>query len=224
MAVAIRTKQEIERIRAAGKIVAQVLDRLRQVVTVGITTGQLDQISTEIIAQAGGVPLFKGVTNAQAKFEFPASICASVNEQVVHGLPGPRRLIEGDIISIDCGVKLNGYCGDSATTIAVGNVAPETRMLLDVTQEVLEIALKEAKTGVYWSHIAQRMQDHAESRGYGIVRDYVGHGIGRKNYTRIPGSPIMSIRNCSITTCSSERVWSWPSNPCSIWVPTKPGS
>jgi len=180
MAVAIRTKQEIERIRAAGKIVAQVLDRLKQVVTVGVTTGKLDEISTEIITRAGGIPLFKGVTNAQAKFEFPASICASVNEQVVHGLPGPRRLIDGDIISIDCGVKLNGYCGDSATTIGVGSVAPETKTLLDVTQEVLEIALKEAKSGVYWSHVAQQMQDHAEARGYGIVREYVGHGIGKK--------------------------------------------
>ena len=180
MAVAIRTKQEIERIRAAGRIVAQVLDRLRQVAAVGVTTGHLDRISTEIITQAGGVPLFKGVTNAQAKFDFPASICASINEQVVHGVPGPRKLIDGDIISIDCGVKLNGYCGDSATTIGVGNVAPETRALLDVTQEVLGIALKEAKNGVYWSHVAQRMQEHAESMGYGIVRDYVGHGIGRK--------------------------------------------
>lgn len=180
MAVALRSKNEIDLIRAAGRIVASVLSRMSEAAVAGISTGELARISDEMIEEAGGIPLFKGVKNPQAKFDFPASICASVNEEVVHGLPGKRKLIRGDIISVDCGVKLNGYCGDSATTIMVGEVPEETQKLLQVTEEVLNIAIDNAKAGRKWSEVAQLMQGHAEKAGFGVVREYVGHGIGRK--------------------------------------------
>jgi len=180
MAVAIRSKNEIELIRAAGKIVARILKQLQEDVTVGMTTGQLARISDEIISQAGAVALFKGVPNPQAGEDFPASICTSINEQVVHGIPGERKLCSGDVVSIDCGVKLNGYCGDSAVTVMVGQVALEVRKLVQVTRETLEIAVNEARPGRYWSEVARMMQEHAEGAGFSVVREYVGHGIGRK--------------------------------------------
>lgn len=180
MAVAIRSKREIERIRNAGQIVARVLDQIGREATAGMTTMDLACISDRIIAEAGGKALFKGVPNPQADFDFPSSICASVNDEVVHGIPGDRELIDGDIISVDCGVKINSYCGDSAVTLMIGSVDPKIKELLKVTQEVLAIAINQAKPGVYWSEIARQMQDYAEDRGYGVVKDYVGHGIGRQ--------------------------------------------
>lgn len=180
MAVALRSENEIELIRAAGKVVARVLACMKDEAVEGVSTGELARLSDEIIEEAGGRPLFKGVKNPQANFDFPASICASVNEEVVHGLPGERELADGDIISIDCGVKLDGYCGDSATTIVVGDVPKSTKKLLQVTEEVLNIAIENAKAGGKWSDVARLMQSHAEKAGFGVVREYVGHGIGRK--------------------------------------------
>jgi len=180
MAIAIRSQGEIELIQAAGKIVGQVLRRLSKEAVEGVSTERLAEISDEVIAGAGGRALFKGVKNPQGKKDFPASICASINEQVVHGIPGERKLCSGDIISIDCGVKLQGYCGDAAVTIMVGQVEPETAKLVQVTKEVLDIAVSESRPGRLWSEIAGMMQDHAEGAGFGVVRDYVGHGIGRK--------------------------------------------
>lgn len=180
MAVAIRSKREIERIHEAGQVVACVLSRLEKEAVAGMTTMDLAKISDAIIEEAGGKALFKGVKNPQAKFDFPSSICASVNEEVVHGIPGNRKLIDGDVISVDCGVKLNGYCGDSAITLKIGTVDAEVQRLLQVTDEVLDIAVAKIRPGVYWSEIAQQMQDHAENAGYGVVKDYVGHGIGRQ--------------------------------------------
>ena len=166
--------------RQAGAIVASVLHAIRQAANVGVTTAELDAISDEIITQSGGTALFRGVKNPQAKFDFPASICASVNEEVVHGIPGDRKLQDGDVISVDCGVKLNGYCGDSATTIMIGDVAESVKRLLQVTEETLQIAIDNAQAGRKWSEVARLMQDHAESAGFGVVREYVGHGIGRR--------------------------------------------
>ncbi|MBN2376101.1 MAG: type I methionyl aminopeptidase [Sedimentisphaerales bacterium] len=180
MAVAIRTNKEIELIRAAGSVVGRILKKLREFADVGVTTAQLAEISDQMIADAGGIPLFKGVKNPAANFDFPASICTSINEQVVHGIPDSRKLENGDIISIDCGVKLKGYCGDAAITVTIGQVEPEILRLVDVTRQVLGIAVENAQPGMYWSQVARLMQDHAEKAGYGVVRDYVGHGIGRK--------------------------------------------
>ncbi len=180
MAIAIRSKKEIELIRKAGRVVGNTLQRLQQEVRPGISTAELAAISDDMIAQAGGLALFKGVPNPQARFDFPASICASINEEVVHGIPDSRSLEAGDIISVDCGVKLNGYCGDAAVTIRVGPVSAEVEKLITITREVLEIAVREARPGRFWSEIAREMQDHAENAGFGVVREYVGHGIGRK--------------------------------------------
>jgi len=180
MAVAIRTEREIELIRAAGRIVAQVLQRLTEEAVAGVTTAQLAQVSDQMIADAGAIALFKGVKKPRAKFDFPASICCSINEEVVHGIPGTRQLAPNDIISIDCGVKLKGYCGDAATTIIVGDVPPRVRQLVQVTRQMLELALTESRPGRYWSEIAALMQDHAEKAGFAVVKDYVGHGIGRQ--------------------------------------------
>jgi methionyl aminopeptidase len=180
MAVAIRSQKEMELIRAAGTVVARILRRLAHEAVVGATTAQLAQTCDAMIAAAGGTPLFKGVQNPQARFAFPASICASINEQVVHGIPNGRPLQSGDILSIDCGVKLKGYCGDAAITVMVGEVTPETQRLVRVTREMLDLAVAHARPGRYWSEVAGRMQQHAEAAGFGVVREYVGHGIGRQ--------------------------------------------
>jgi len=179
MAVAIRTNREIELIRAAGSVVGRILQKLREVAKAGVSTAELAQVSDGMIAEAGGIALFKGVSMPSARFDYPASICASVNEEVVHGIPGERRLGDGDIISIDCGVKLGGYCGDAATTIMVGECSGQVQQLVRVTEEVLDIAVEQIRPGRYWSEIAARMQKHAEGAGLGVVREYVGHGIGR---------------------------------------------
>ncbi len=180
MAVAIRTEREIDRIRDAGAIVGQVLKQLNKVADDGITTAQLAQIADDIIAENQALALFKGVKNPAARFDFPSSICASINEQVVHGIPGSRKLLNGDIVSIDCGVKLKGYCGDAAITVMIGQPPVEVQNLVRVTKEVLDIAVEQSQPGKLWSEIARKMQHHAEQAGYGVVRDYVGHGIGRQ--------------------------------------------
>ena len=177
--VILKSSREIELIRQAGRVVFRVLERLGEVAGPGVTTEELDQVAAETIRAAGGEALFKGVRAGQAKFPFPAVICASINEEVVHGIPGARRLKEGDIISIDCGVRLQGYCGDAATTIAIGEVSEESRRLLEVTEEALGIAVEQVGPGRRWSEIAGRMQRKVESAGFSVVRKFVGHGIGR---------------------------------------------
>ncbi len=167
-------------IRAAGRIVALVLKQLQKEAVPGVTTAQLAQISDDIIAEHGAIALFKGVPNPMGKMDFPASICASINEEVVHGIPSDRQLIEGDIISIDCGTRLKGYCGDSARTFTVGHVDDEKQRLLDITDGMLAIAVRQSAPGILWSEVAAAMQKHAEDAGFGVVREYVGHGIGRK--------------------------------------------
>ena len=180
MAVAIRSERELELLRNAGRIVGRILQRLQREAQLGVTTGELARISDEMITQAGAVALFKGVSNPQAKVVFPASICTSINQQVVHGIPGDRQLRSGDLLSVDCGVKLRGYCGDAAVTIAVGQVDAESQRLLDVTRDVLALATAEIKPGRYWSEVAAKMQKYVEDAGFSVVREYVGHGIGRR--------------------------------------------
>lgn len=180
MAVTIRSEKEIELIRAAGTVVARVLKKLIEEALPGVTTARLAEISDQLIEESGGIPLFKGVKNPAAKFDFPASICTSINEQVVHGIPGETELRSGDLISIDCGVKLRGYCGDAATTAIVGKAQRQVEKLVSVTREVLDIAIEQSRPGRAWSEVAALMQGHAETAGFGVVREYVGHGIGRK--------------------------------------------
>ena len=189
MAITLRSRREIELMRSAGAVVADVLSKLKEIAEPGVSTGQLDSIASQLATEAGAEALFNGVRNPYALTPFPGVICASVNEQIVHGIPSKSVVLaEGDILSIDFGVRLDGYCGDSAVTLAVGKVSEGKRKLVDVTKHVLEMAIAKAAPGVKWSRIAAEMQNYAESAGFSIVKDFVGHGIGRKMHEepRVP--------------------------------------
>jgi methionyl aminopeptidase len=167
--------------RQAGAVVAGVLSKLQKIAKPGMTTAYLDGIALRMTAEAGAEALFKGVRSPQARMPFPGAICASINEQVVHGIPSESAVLrEGDILSIDFGVRLNGYCGDAAVTVPMGEISEENRRLTDTTQEVLKIAIDRMRPGVRWSEVAGKMQRYAESAGFSVVRDFVGHGIGTK--------------------------------------------
>ena len=167
--------------RRAGAVVADVLSKLQKIAKPGVTTAQLDQIALQMTVEAGAEPLFKGVRSPQARMPFSGVICASVNEQVVHGIPSDATVLrEGDILSIDFGVRLNGYCGDAAVTVPIGRISEENRRLVETTKEVLRIALAGSRPGVKWSRVAGQMQRYAESAGFSVVRDFVGHGIGTR--------------------------------------------
>ncbi|HHB1656225.1 type I methionyl aminopeptidase [Bacillus thuringiensis] len=168
-----KTPREIEIMREAGRIVALTHQELKQHITPGITTKELDQIAEKTIQKYGATPSFKGYNG------FPGSICASVNEELVHGIPGKCKLKEGDIISIDIGAKYNGYHGDSAWTYPVGNISESVQKLLDVTEKSLYLGLEQVKPGERLSNISHAVQTHAEENGFSIVREYVGHGIGQ---------------------------------------------
>lgn len=155
-------------------MVAGVFTELAGVIKPGVTTAELDRIAEEYILSKGAKPAFKGL------YGFPATICASVNEQVVHGIPGLRKLENGDIISIDVGAEINGYFGDSAQTFAVGNITPELQDLLDVTRASLADGINMARSGNRLSDISHAVQQYVEKNGFSVVRDYVGHGIGTK--------------------------------------------
>lgn len=180
MGIIIKSRREIELMRQAGRLVCRVLDRMSELVAPGMTTGELNDAAEVIIAKSGATALFKGVETAESRFAFPAALCTSVNEEVVHGVPGERRLEEGDIVSIDCGVKLNGYCGDSARTFAVGDVSDDTQHLLDVTRKSLELALSAMKPERRWSEVAAQIQSYVEGERFSVVRKFVGHGIGQE--------------------------------------------
>lgn len=160
--------------RASGKLAGQVLSHLRTLVEPGIPTIEIDKIAEKMIRDAGAIPTFKGYNG------FPYSICASVNEQVVHGFPSGYKLKEGDIFSIDCGVTLEGFVGDTATTVPVGKVDDHRLRLIKITEECLEFAIEQCHPGKHLGDIGWAVQQHAEANGYSVVRDYVGHGIGRR--------------------------------------------
>jgi methionyl aminopeptidase len=169
-----KSKRELEKMRAAGRLVGQVREHLRALVKPGITTMELDREAEKMIRDAGALPTFKGYNG------FPYSICASVNEQIVHGFPSQYVLKEGDIFSVDCGVTLEGFVGDTATTVPVGNVDEEKQRLMRVTEECLDRAIQQCHAGNHLGDIGWAVQQHAEANGYSVVRDYVGHGIGRR--------------------------------------------
>jgi methionyl aminopeptidase len=157
----------------AGRLVAEAIFALRQSVKPGVTTGQLDKVAEKVIRAGGGLPAFKGYHG------FPASICTSVNSEVVHGIPGLRVLNEGDIVSIDIGTIVDGFYGDAAVTIAVGTITEAAQRLLTVTEESLMAGIAQARPGSRLTDISHAVQSHVESHGFSVVRDYVGHGIGR---------------------------------------------
>ena len=178
--IILKSARERELMRAAGAVVHQVLHRMRELAKPGVTTGELNSEAEAMIADAGGTALFKGVTHPQARGPFPGALCTSVNEELVHGVPGDRELLDGDIVSVDCGVLLAGYCGDSATTIPIGTVSAEVNRLLEVTDAALSWAVAEMRPGRMWSEVARGMQRLVEDANFSVVRDFVGHGIGRE--------------------------------------------
>jgi methionyl aminopeptidase len=181
MAITLRSRREIELIRRAGAVVAEVLLKLKEIAQPGISTEKLNTEALQVTQEAGASALFQGVKSPVARVPFPGAICASINEQIVHGIPSKDVVLkEGDILSIDYGAKLNGYCADAAVTIAIEPISDEKRHLMNVTREMLDIAITEAAPSVKWSSIARKMQNCSQSAGFSVVTDFVGHGIGRK--------------------------------------------
>ena len=170
--IVCKSPAEIEKMRAANQLVARVLEDLAAMVAPGVATADLDAAAEAKVRAAGAEPAFKGYRG------YPATLCASVNEQVVHGIPNRRALAAGDIVSLDMGVKLNGYYGDSAVTVAVGPVSEEVTRLLRVTQEALEAGIAQVKVGGRISDIGHAIQRFVEAEGFSVVREFVGHGIG----------------------------------------------
>ena len=174
MGIICKSRREIDLIREAGRVVGTVLVEIEKIVAPGVTTGELRDVADEVIRSNEGSPVF------QQEAGFPASICTSINEQIVHGVPGKTRLKEGDIVSVDVGVRKRGYIGDSARTFPVGEISEEDARLLEVTKECLDRAIDVARPGADLSEIGRVVQGHAESNGYSVVREFVGHGVGEK--------------------------------------------
>lgn len=180
MAIILKTREEIERMRKAGQIVRRVLDRLGEMIAPGVTTEDLDVEAEKLCLAAGGKCLFKGVPGRGKAGPFPGSICVSINEQVVHGMPSKRVVRDSDIVSVDFGVELGGWCADAAETFIVGQVPAQVRRLVEVTRNSLVMAKEMMLLGQRWSDIARAMQSYIEGEGLSVVREFVGHGIGRR--------------------------------------------
>ncbi len=172
--IILKSQDEIERMAVAGRIVVEVLEEIRNIVAPDVTTLELDKFAESYIKSKGASPAFKGYRG------FPASICTSINEQVVHGIPSSERLREGDILSIDIGVYYNGFYGDAALTLTVGEVSEDARKLLSVTEKSLYLGIEKAVAGNRLFDISSAIQNQAESEGFSVVRSFVGHGIGRE--------------------------------------------
>jgi methionyl aminopeptidase len=170
--IVCRSHSEIEKLRRVNQLVARILAELRQTVAPGVTTHDIDALAERRVREAGAEPAFKGYHG------YPATVCVSVNEQVVHGIPSSRALVAGDILSIDMGAKLDGFYGDCAVTVPVGSISPEAASLLKVTEEALFRGIAAVKPGARVSDIGAAVQRHVEAHGYSVVREFVGHGIG----------------------------------------------
>ncbi len=170
--IVCRSQSEIEKLRRVNQLVARILGELRQVVVPGISTSDIDELAERRVREAGAEPAFKGYHG------YPATVCASVNEQVVHGIPSSRPLERGDIVSIDMGAKLDGFFGDCAVTVPVGEITAQASELLRVTEEALFRGIDRVRPGARVSDIGAAVQEHVEAQGYSVVREFVGHGIG----------------------------------------------
>lgn len=172
--ITLRSPEELIKLRAANQLVASILAELRRMAVPGATTAAIDAEAERLVRAAGAEPAFKGYRG------FPGTICASVNQEVVHGFPSDRPLVEGDILSVDMGVKLAGYYGDSAVTVGIGRIAPAAQKLLDVTEASLYAGIDAIRVGGRVSDIGHAIQQYVEAHGYSVVREFVGHGIGTK--------------------------------------------
>ena len=177
--IILKTDDEIELLRQSNLLVGRTLAEVAKIIKPGVTTKQLDKLAEEFIRDHGAEPTFKGYPNPYGA-PFPATLCTSVNSQVVHGIPNDEPLKEGDIVSVDCGTLLNGYCGDSAYTFTVGEVSAEILELLKVTKEALYKGIENAVHGKRIGDIGNAIQTHCEAHKYGVVREFVGHGIGKE--------------------------------------------
>ncbi|MBI2846473.1 MAG: type I methionyl aminopeptidase [Chloroflexi bacterium] len=171
--ILIKSPREIKIMRSAGQVVALAIEALKEAVRPGVRTIELDAVAFEVITKNGAIPSFKGYRG------YPASICASINEEIVHGIPGERRLKEGDIVSLDVGAIVDGFHGDAAATLGVGEISPEAQRLIDTTRDALWAGIKAAKKGGRLGDISATIQKYVEERSFSVVREYVGHGIGR---------------------------------------------
>lgn len=172
--IMLKTEPELDLIRRSGRILRDCFKEIEGMIRPGVTTAELDRLAEEYIRSMDSVPAFKGYRG------YPASLCASINEQVVHGIPGPRELEEGDIVGIDMGVLREGFYSDATRSYMIGEASEEARRLLEVTWESLELGIDKARAGNHLSDISHAIQAHAEEQGYSVVRALVGHGIGRK--------------------------------------------
>jgi methionyl aminopeptidase len=178
--IKLKSPREIALMREAGRVVAKALDQVRRMAVPGVCTADMDQAVAAIFREHDAIPLFLGYPSSEkGKPPFPAVICASVNEHVVHGIPNRRPMREGDIVSVDTGCKVGGWCGDAAVTLAIGAVRPEVQKLLDVTNETLNLAIRAMGRCRSWSEVASLMERFVKSQGYYVVEKFVGHGIGQ---------------------------------------------
>jgi methionyl aminopeptidase len=175
--IVIKSQHELALMREAGRVNALALAAVRDLVHPGVTTAELDAAAEDVIRKHGGEPVFKGYPGP---YPYPATLTVSVNEELVHGIPGKRKLKEGDIVSIDCGTLLEGFVGDSAFSMGVGQISPEAQRLLDVTEQALYAGIAKIKAGNRVGDVSHAVQEYAESRGYFLTREYTGHGVGRE--------------------------------------------
>jgi methionyl aminopeptidase len=177
--IVIKSPDEIALMRESGRVVALALEAVRAHVAPGVTTSELDAIAEEVIVSRNAIPAFKGVTQYAGQHPFPATITASINEELVHGIPGSRKLREGDIISIDCGAVYQGFVGDAAFTAPVGSVSPEARRLIEVAEQALHEGIRMMRPGNRTGDVSHTIQTYVEANGFSVVREYTGHGVGR---------------------------------------------
>jgi methionyl aminopeptidase len=175
--IVIKNKAELEAMREAGRLNALALSTVRKMIKPGVTTSELDAAAENVIRKNGGVPIFKGYPGP---YPYPATINASINNELVHGIPCDRKLKEGDIISIDCGTLLNGFVGDSAFTSGVGTITPDAEKLIEITEQALFIGIAKMRAGNHTGDVSAAIQQYIESRGYYVTREYTGHGVGRE--------------------------------------------
>jgi methionyl aminopeptidase len=175
--IVIKSSQEIAILREAGRINARALDAVRKLIRPGVTTLELDAVAEEVIRKHGAIPTFKGYPGP---YPYPASICVSINEQLVHGIPGKRKLQAGDILSVDCGSTFEGFVGDSAFTIGVGEISSQAQRLIKVTEQALYEGIHQMKAGNRVGDVSAAIQRYVESAGLNVTREYTGHGVGRQ--------------------------------------------
>lgn len=222
MKIFLKTDDEIELMRRANRLVGLTLAEVAKNIKPGVSTLQLDRVAEEFIRDNGAIPTFKNFPNPYGD-PFPASICTSVNECVVHGIPSDKVVLkEGDIVSVDCGTLLDGFCGDSAYTFCVGDVAPEIKKLLEVTKQSLYLGIEEAVHGKHVGDIGYAVQQYCEGHGYGIVRELTGHGIGHEmhedpqvpNYGRKGNGAMLKSSMCvaiePMVTMGDRQIWLLP--------------